>query len=112
MQTTGSGRHLAPFQTAARQRRQRGNSRCRVVARAIEHVTNEQLKQARLITALKTPYLENGKFDLPTFDTIVEHQVPAFTDHVFVVTLPVVVSPSLSNPRLDAFVCIMGITHA
>lgn len=29
----------------------------------------------RLITAVKTPYLPNGKFDLPTYDRIVAHQI-------------------------------------
>lgn len=48
---------------------------CRIVARAIEQVTTDQLKQTSLITAIKTPYLDNGKFDLPTFDRFVEHQV-------------------------------------
>ena len=29
----------------------------------------------RLITAVKTPYLTNGKFDLPAYDRIVENQI-------------------------------------
>ncbi len=35
----------------------------------------ERLKAARLITAIKTPYLENGQFDLDTFDKLVENQI-------------------------------------
>ncbi|MBF0286431.1 MAG: 4-hydroxy-tetrahydrodipicolinate synthase [SAR324 cluster bacterium] len=35
----------------------------------------DRLKTARLITAIKTPYLENGKFDLDTFDQLVENQI-------------------------------------
>ena len=37
--------------------------------------TLEKLQTARLITAIKTPYLENGKFDLAAYDRLVEHQV-------------------------------------
>lgn len=37
-------------------------------------VTNDKLRQLRLITAIKTPYLRNGKFDLPAYDAIVELQ--------------------------------------
>ena len=37
--------------------------------------TLERLQAARLITAIKTPYLENGKFDLAAFDRLVSHQV-------------------------------------
>ena len=37
-------------------------------------LTNEKLRQLRTITAIKTPYLRNGKFDLPAYDAIVELQ--------------------------------------
>ena len=37
-------------------------------------VTNDKLRLLRLITAIKTPYLRNGKFDLPAYDAIVELQ--------------------------------------
>lgn len=33
------------------------------------------LKKAALITAVKTPYLQSGKFDLNAYDRIVEHQI-------------------------------------
>ncbi|KAI3434535.1 hypothetical protein D9Q98_002608 [Chlorella vulgaris] len=33
------------------------------------------MKKLRLITAIKTPYLANGKFDLDAYDAIVEQQV-------------------------------------
>ncbi|EFN51771.1 hypothetical protein CHLNCDRAFT_48335 [Chlorella variabilis] len=33
------------------------------------------LKKARLITAIKTPYLPNGKFDLESYDAMVENQI-------------------------------------
>jgi len=71
----GSRRHAASFHRAFRRDRRQRASSCRVYARAIEQVTNEQLQQARLITALKTPYLQNGKFDLPAYDRMVQHQV-------------------------------------
>lgn len=74
-QASGSGRHPAVLYISHRQRRHRGRAACRVEARAVEQVTTDQLKQTRLITAIKTPYLDNGKFNLPTFDRFVEHQV-------------------------------------
>jgi len=39
-----------------------------------EAVTDGQLQKLQLITAIKTPYLTTGRFDLRTFDSIVEHQ--------------------------------------
>lgn len=36
---------------------------------------HERLVSARLLTAIKTPYLENGKFDLAAYDRLVEHQI-------------------------------------
>lgn len=35
----------------------------------------EELQQLRLISAVKTPYLENGKFDLEAYDEHVENQI-------------------------------------
>jgi hypothetical protein len=35
----------------------------------------ERVKSCRLITAIKTPYLENGKIDLKAYDTLVCHQI-------------------------------------
>jgi 4-hydroxy-tetrahydrodipicolinate synthase len=35
----------------------------------------EKVKNARLITAIKTPYLEDGKIDLKTYDRLVERQI-------------------------------------
>ena len=35
----------------------------------------EQLKKTRLITAVKTPYREDGKFDLRAYDAHVERQI-------------------------------------
>lgn len=35
----------------------------------------ERLAKARLITAIKTPYLPNGEIDLETFDRLVEKQI-------------------------------------
>lgn len=37
--------------------------------------TLQKLQRARLITAIKTPYLESGKFDLAAYDRLVEHQI-------------------------------------
>lgn len=48
---------LTPSQTEERQNRRR-----------------EALKRCSLITAIKTPYLKNGKFDLEAFDRLVELQ--------------------------------------
>lgn len=71
--------HLASWHGAAR-------SSCRESASAVllerlsageTAVTNDKLRQLRCITAIKTPYLRNGKFDLPAYDAIVELQVRA-----------------------------------
>lgn len=35
----------------------------------------EQLQKTRLITAIKTPYLQNGKFDLKAYDRFLEKQI-------------------------------------
>ncbi|GAB4813821.1 hypothetical protein N2152v2_000867 [Parachlorella kessleri] len=35
----------------------------------------EALRACRVITAIKTPYLPNGKFDLDAYDQVVEHQI-------------------------------------
>lgn len=40
----------------------------------------ESLRAARMITAIKTPYLECGKMDLQAYDRIVEQQVAAGVD--------------------------------
>ena len=34
-----------------------------------------QIKKARLITALKTPYRADGKFDLRAYDQMLQHQI-------------------------------------
>ena len=44
----------------------------------------DRLKQIRLITAVKTPYLPNGKFDLPAYDSILENQIRAGVEGVIV----------------------------
>nr|QKY14836.1 4-hydroxy-tetrahydrodipicolinate synthase (DAPA) [Polytomella parva] len=35
----------------------------------------DQLKKLKVITAIKTPYHPSGKFDLKTYDNIVQHQI-------------------------------------
>jgi len=37
--------------------------------------TVDQIKQTRLITAIKTPFLPNGKVDLAAYDVLVEKQI-------------------------------------
>lgn len=74
-QLSGSGQHPAVLHASCRQHRARGRAAFRTEARAVEQVTTDQLKQTHLITAIKTPYIDNGKFDLPAFDRLVEHQV-------------------------------------
>ena len=44
----------------------------------------EQIKQASLITAIKTPYLTSGEIDLPTYDFLVEQQIAAGVDGIVV----------------------------
>ena len=44
----------------------------------------ERLKKLRLITAVKTPYLANGKFDLPSYDRIIEDQIKHGVEGVIV----------------------------
>ena len=38
-------------------------------------VPQRSLTAVRLLTAIKTPYVQNGRFDLPAFDRLVEHQL-------------------------------------
>ncbi len=35
----------------------------------------EEVKKLTLITAIKTPYLEDGRFDLPAFDRLTNLQI-------------------------------------
>lgn len=42
------------------------------------------IKQASLITAIKTPYHCNGEIDLPTYDMLVEKQIEAGVDGIIV----------------------------
>jgi len=44
----------------------------------------EDLQKTRLITALKTPYLENGRFDLPAYDAFLEKQIENGVEGVIV----------------------------
>merc|ERR1711904_551506 len=37
--------------------------------------TRETIKKISLITAIKTPYVENGKIDILTYDKMVETQI-------------------------------------
>lgn len=46
--------------------------------------TLEQIKQASLITAIKTPYLANGDIDLAKYDELVEIQIAAGVDGIVV----------------------------
>ena len=44
----------------------------------------ESLRAARMITAIKTPYMECGKMDLQAYDRIVEQQVAAGVDGLII----------------------------
>ena len=44
----------------------------------------ETIKQASLITAIKTPYLSNGEIDLACYDDLVEQQIAAGVDGIIV----------------------------
>jgi len=44
----------------------------------------EQIKQASLITAIKTPYLSTGEIDLATYDELVEQQIAGGVDGIVV----------------------------
>ena len=44
----------------------------------------EALRAARMITAIKTPYLDCGKMDLRSYDRIVEHQIAAGVDGLII----------------------------
>jgi len=46
--------------------------------------TLNQIKQASLITAIKTPYLTNGEIDLAKYDELVEIQIAAGVDGIVV----------------------------
>jgi 4-hydroxy-tetrahydrodipicolinate synthase len=39
-----------------------------------KRTTREALQSARTITAVKTPYLENGRIDLESYDRLLERQ--------------------------------------
>ncbi len=56
------------------------DKRCsvRVMAAAVRRPSPDELKQTKLITAIKTPYEPNGRIDLPAFDRFVRHQVQFF----------------------------------
>lgn len=49
------------------------------MAAALRRPSTEELKQTKLITAVKTPYEPNGRIDLPAFDRLVQHQVRAYS---------------------------------
>lgn len=42
---------------------------------AMQQCSTEQLRNTKLITAIKTPYELDGRIDLPAFDRHVDHQV-------------------------------------
>ena len=42
------------------------------------------LQKARVITAIKTPYTRNGKFDLVAFDQMVEYQIQCGVDGLII----------------------------
>jgi len=44
----------------------------------------EQLRTARVITAIKTPYTAGGKFDLDAFDRLVQIQIENGTDGLII----------------------------
>ncbi len=44
----------------------------------------EQLRTARVITAIKTPYKAGGKFDLEAFDRLVQLQIEHGTDGLII----------------------------
>ncbi len=44
----------------------------------------DEIKKASLITAIKTPYLENGDIDIKTYDTLVEAQIEAGVEGIVV----------------------------
>eukprot|EP00798_Chlamydomonas_sp_ICE-L_P024710 gene24710-10348_t len=44
----------------------------------------EAMRKLKLITAVKTPYLKNGKFDLPAYDRLVEDQIKNGVEGVIV----------------------------
>jgi len=44
----------------------------------------QRMKKLRLMTAVKTPYLPNGKFDLKAYDTLLEHQIEHGVEGVIV----------------------------
>ena len=71
--------HSPQFRSASQRRSGRCGSPSCVMAAALRQPSNEELRQTKLITAIKTPYLANGKFDLPAFDRIVQHQVRSET---------------------------------
>lgn len=48
------------------------------------HAAHSCLGMCRLITAVKTPYLPNGKFDLRAYDALLEHQIQHGVEGVIV----------------------------
>ena len=74
----GSGRHQGPRQSLRVQ--------ATLLPQSAKHTKAEveRIKRLRLITAVKTPYLPNGKFDLPSYDRILEAQIAAGVEGVIV----------------------------
>lgn len=72
-------RHEFKFQRVQLTRQTCGHMRVRSLLSGYTisetHHQAEDMQPLHLITAIKTPYLENGKFDLPAFDRIVEQQI-------------------------------------
>ncbi|KAG1652434.1 hypothetical protein FOA52_005125 [Chlamydomonas sp. UWO 241] len=47
-------------------------------------ITVDRIKKLKLMTAVKTPYLANGKFDLRAYDELIEHQIAHGVEGVIV----------------------------
>jgi len=76
---SGAASASPPAAAAPRRRRRRPSTAVAVLAPAASPKAKaagvQQLRSTALITAVKTPYLPNGKFDLVAYDALLEHQI-------------------------------------
>ena len=79
VQTEDEMHRRAFFSSSRRNSRRKGRCLTTAVLAPASQIADagklELLQNARVITAIKTPYQRNGKFDLEAYDQIVEHQI-------------------------------------
>ena len=57
---------------------------CHLFSRLLFRTRVSEIQKLRLITAIKTPYLPDGRFDLKAYDTVVNRQIESGTEGLIV----------------------------